>query len=85
MISFEEVLRNGRGWYIKVKVSIATVHPPGREKSDSTVLTVTIGRIERSREGMFCYFEPGRDDVNPVFVDRSLANLKKRIKAHRKG
>ena len=46
--------------------------------------TVTIGRIEFSRDGMFRYFEPKTNELNPTFIENELDKLKERIKAHRK-
>jgi len=86
MISFEEVSRNGRRRYLKVKLAVVVApHGPKRGGSDTKRLHVTIGRTERSREGIFRYLEPESHELNPVLVDRSPTTLKKRIRAHRKG
>jgi hypothetical protein len=55
-----------------------------REHGHEGTLTVTIGRIEFAHDGMFRYFEPEADELNPTLIDRDLKTLKKRIKAHRK-
>jgi len=62
------------------------IETPGPEHggADTGTLTVTIGRIERSPDGMFRYFEPETNETNPTLVDQNLRTLKKRIKAHSK-
>ncbi len=42
-----------------------------------------IGRIEFSRDGRFRYFEPKENELNPVFVEDDLEELKGKIKTRR--
>ena len=85
MISFEEASARGRGRHIVVKFTTKLgEHDAGHEGSEGKTLTVTIGKIECSRDGMFRYFASGPDELNPTLVDKDLGTLKKRIRAHRK-
>jgi hypothetical protein len=85
MISFEEASRRGRERCLKVRLT-AKIGKPGPEHGgpNTTTLTVTIGRIERSPDGMFRYFQSAANELNPTLVDQNLRALKKRIKAHSK-
>jgi len=44
----------------------------------------TIGRIEFSRDGMFRYFEPETNELNPLFVEGDLEELEEKIEVHKK-
>jgi hypothetical protein len=84
MISFEEASGHGRERHIVVKFTTELgEHNAEHEGSQGKTLTVTIGKIEFSRDGMFCYFASGVNELNPTLVDKDLRTLKKRIKAHR--
>ena len=84
IISFEEVSRRGRGRHLKVKLTTnIRRYGPEHGGPDTGTLMVTIGKIEFSRDGMFCYFASGVNELNPTLVDKDLGTLKKRIKAHR--
>ncbi|MGD0236540.1 MAG: hypothetical protein ABSC55_18620 [Syntrophorhabdales bacterium] len=81
MISFEEASRRGRGRRLNVKLT-TKIGEHGHQGTETRTITVTIGRIECSRDGMFRYFEPQADELHPTLVDRDLRTLKKRIRAH---
>lgn len=78
MITFEPATSRPRERHLKVKLT-TTIGNLGRDRT--TLITVTIGRIERSPDGMFRYFEPEANQLNLTLVDKSLNMLKKRIKA----
>ena len=82
MIRFEEVSRLGRVRYLKVKLTITMGKHNAEAEEDSRTLTVIIGRIEFSRDGMFRYFEPKTHELNPILVDKDLKTLKRRIRPH---
>jgi hypothetical protein len=83
MISFEEAKRHGRGRHLRVRwTTKIRKHSAENGGPDTGTLTVTIGRIERSPDGMFRYFEPEANELNPALVDKNLNTLKKRIRAH---
>ncbi len=85
MISFEEASGRGRGRHIVVKFTTKLGEDDaGHEGPEGKTLTVTIGRIECSRDGMFRYFEPEASEPDPTLVDKDLEALKKRIRAHSK-
>jgi hypothetical protein len=86
MISFEETSNLGRGRYIKVKLTkkVGPGHSQYKRLKGKPV-TITIGRIEFSRDGKFRYFEPETNELNPTLIEDDLDKLKERIKAHRKG
>lgn len=85
MISFEEASRRGRVRYLRVKLTMKIGEYGSRQGgTDTRTLTVTIGRVERSPDGMFRYFEPETNELHPTVVDQNLRMLKKRIKAHSK-
>ena len=85
MISFDETSNLGRGRHIKVKMTIK-VGPNHSEfeRLKGKPVTTTIGRIEFSHDGMFRYFEPETNELNPTFVEDDLDRLKEKIKAHKK-
>jgi len=85
MISFEETSNLGRGRYIRVKLTkkVGPNHSQYK-RSKGKPVTITLGRIEFSQDGMFRYFEPETNELNPTLIDDYLDKLKERIKAHRK-
>ena len=85
MISFEETSNLGRGRHIKVKLTtkVGPTHSQYKKLKEKPV-TITIGRIEFSQDGMFRYFEPETNELNPRLIEDDLNKLKERIKAHRK-
>ena len=84
MIRFEKVHRHGRARYLNVKVTTQIGKQDAAGKRNGRTLAVSIGRIERSRDGIFRFFEPDTHTLNPVLVDNDLKTLKRRIKSHRK-
>lgn len=82
MISYEETSTLGRGRHIKVKLTtkVGPGHSQYRRLKGKAV-TATIGRIEFSRDGMFRYFEPESNELNPTLVEADLDKLKEKIKA----
>jgi hypothetical protein len=84
MITFEEASRHGRGGHIKVKLTTKVrEHGSEHEGPKGHTLSVTIGEIEFSCDGLFRYFD-GATKPNPTLVDKDLETLKRRIRAHRK-
>ena len=85
MISFEETSNLGRGRHIRVKLTkkVGPSHSQYKRLKGKPV-TITIGRIEFSHDGMFHYFEPETNELNPILIENDLDKLKERIKAHRK-
>jgi hypothetical protein len=83
MISFEETSNFGRGLHIKVKLTkkVGPNHSQYKRLKGKPV-TITIGRIEFSRDGRFRYFEPKTNELNPTFIEDNLDKLKEIIKAH---
>ncbi len=81
MISFEPASSRARERHLNVKLT-TTIGKHGHERTEPRTLTVTIGRIECSRDGIFLYFEPEANKLNPTLVDKDLKALKRRIKAH---
>lgn len=85
MISFEETTNLGRGRHIKVKLTkkVGPNHSQYKKLKEKPV-TITIGRIEFSHDGMFRYFEPETNELNPTIIEDDLDKLKEKIKVHRK-
>lgn len=84
MITFEETSNLGRGRHIKVKLTtkVGPNHSQYKRLKGKPV-TVTIGRIEFSHDGMFRYFEPETNELNATFIEDDLENLKEKIRIHR--
>jgi hypothetical protein len=68
MISFEEASRRGRGRRLNVKLT-TKIGEYAHQGTEMRTITVTIGRVECSRDGMFRYFEPQANARN----DRPVA------------
>ena len=81
MIRFEPASGRARERCLKVKLTTA-IAKPGRDRTKKSTITVTVGRIERSRDGMFLYLEPEPNKLNPILEDKNLTALKRRIMAH---
>ena len=84
MINFEAASHHRRRRYLDVKMTTKIGEHGSKHGGPGMTLTVTIGRIERSPDGMFRYFQPGANELKPTLVDHDLKTLKKRIKAYRK-
>ena len=85
MISFEEVSTLGRGRYIKVNMTskVGPNHSQYKRLKGRPV-TIVIGRIEFSPDGMFRYFEPETNELNPKFIEDDLDRLKEKVRAYKK-
>lgn len=77
MVTYEEKSTLGRGNYIKVKRAV-------RQPQLGKVVPVVIGRIEETRNGQFAYFEPETNELNLMFVEDDLNELKRKIETLRK-
>lgn len=84
MITFYETETLGRGRYIKVKMTtkVGPKHSQHKRLKGRPV-TVTIGRIDFSRDGKYRYYEPTTNELNAKFIERDLEKLKERILAYR--
>ena len=83
-IKFEETSTLGRGNYIKVKqlVKVGPNHSQYERMKGKPVL-VTIGWISSGRDGMYRYYKPKTNELNPTFIETDLEVLKDKIKSHR--
>lgn len=82
-IKFEETSTLGRGNYIKVKqlVKVGPNHSQYKRLKGKPIL-LTIGWISKSQDGMYRYYEPETNELNPMFTETDLELLKDKIRAH---
>ena len=83
MISFKETSTLGRGDYIKVMktIKIGPNHSQYKRLKGKP-LTINIGWIQRSHDGMYRYFEPETNEFNPTFIENNLDRLKEIVMVH---
>jgi hypothetical protein len=83
-IKFEEASTLGRGDHIKVKkiVKVGPNHSQYKRLKGRPVL-VTIGWISNGRDGIYRYYEPETNELNPIFTETDLEILKNKIRLHR--
>lgn len=82
-IKFEETSTLGRGNYIKVKqlVKVGPNHSQYKRLKGKPIL-LTIGWISKSQDGMYRYYVPETNELNPMFTETYLELLKDKIWAH---
>jgi hypothetical protein len=83
IIRFEETSTLGRGDHIEVKkfVKVGPSHSQYKRLKGRPVL-VTIGWISKSQDGVYRYYEPVTNVLNPTFIETDLEVLKDKIKSH---
>ncbi|MFA5423283.1 MAG: hypothetical protein WC374_05445 [Phycisphaerae bacterium] len=83
-IRFEEKSTLGRGDHIVVKKlgRVGPNHSQYERLKDRLVL-ITIGWISKGSDGVYRYYEPITNELNPTFTETDLTVLKTKIKAHR--
>jgi ABC-type Fe3+-hydroxamate transport system substrate-binding protein len=83
MIEFKETSTLGRGDHIEVNqiVKVGPNHSQYKRLKGKPVW-VTIGWISKSRDGMYRYYEPLTNELNPTFTETDLDILKEKIKSH---
>jgi hypothetical protein len=72
MVTFEKTSTPGRGDHILVKRIV--------ERPLGEPIPVTIGRISKTTDGHFAYFEPETNE-EPKIIDEGLESLKKQVTA----
>jgi hypothetical protein len=82
-IQFEEVSTLGRGDHIVVK-KLGKVGPGHSqyERLKGRHVLVTIGWISKGPGGVYRYYKPETNELNPMFVETDLSVLKEKIVAH---
>jgi hypothetical protein len=83
VIEFKETSNLGRGSYIEVKkmVKVGPNHSQYERLKGKPVL-ITIGWIAKSKDGMYRYYEPETNELNPTFIEKDLDVLKDKIRSH---
>ncbi len=82
-IKFEEKSTLGRGDHIVVKKigKVGPNHSQYKRLKGKPVL-VTIGWISKGRDGVYRYYEPETNELNPMFTETDLEVLKDKISSH---
>ncbi|MDH4203161.1 MAG: hypothetical protein OEV87_09740 [Phycisphaerae bacterium] len=85
-IKFEEKSTLGRGGYIEVKqlVKVGPNHSQ-YERLKGKSFYITIGRIHKGGDGMFRYYEPETNELNPTLIDKDMNVLKQKVVSKRTG
>ena len=82
-IKFEETSTLGRGDYIMVKqlVKVGPNHSQYKRLKGKPIW-VDVGRISKGQDGKYRYYEPERNELNPMFIETDLEVLKDKIRSH---
>jgi hypothetical protein len=66
---------------VKELVKVGPNHSQYKRLKGKPVL-VTIGWISKGRDGMYRYYEPVTNELNPTFTEKGLEVLKDKIRSH---
>ena len=82
-IRFERKSTLGRGDHIVVKkfVKVGPNHSQYKRLKGKPVL-ITVGWISEGRDGVYRYYEPKTNELNPTFTETDLEVLKDKIRSH---
>jgi hypothetical protein len=83
VIEFKETSTLGRGNHIDVKkmVKVGPNHSQ-YERLKGKPVSITIGWISKGRDGVYRYYAPVTNELNPTFIETDLEVLKDKIRSH---